>query len=1448
MVPGISFFKDLPTRIKIGASAIMCVVVLAGMLFLIPLRVLWIVLIGLAVVALLLFFYWRLLKWLNKRKAAPMESGVIQNTAATPQGVNQAANLARLDDLRKKFEEGIAKFHAAGKTLYNFPWYMIVGEPGSGKTEAIRHCNVGFPPGLQDQFQGAGGTLNMNWWFTDHAVVLDTAGRLMFEEADTGGSSEWREFLKLLKGYRPQCPMNGVFLVIPADSLIKDTADEIEEKASKIARQFDMIQRTLDVRFPVFVVITKSDLVNGFRDFFDDLDDPQLQHQILGWSNPAQLDEPYNPDFIDRHLKSIQGRLFRRRLALLQEIVSEAGDPSVEHKRSPDTLYAFPQSLAKIVPRMGRYLELIFSVGSQWSCKPLFFRGIYFTSSMREGSALDEDLAESLGMSVDALPDGRVWERDRAYFLRDLFLKKVFREKGLVTYATNAKKQHMRRKAAVLISAAASVILLLFGTFYAGICLRRSIGEMKEYFGVSSELIAEGDTGAKQLQVVFADDVTGLYRYGGGSGIPDMPEDVNRADFSLRLAGLVDGWEKEGVPWIFAPAAKVASGIQLEEFKDAQAAIYEIGVLQPFFDAAAQKMSGRQGGEWTLQSPDIHVLRQFIRLKAKRPFNKMTGYDNQLVLDPLSEYVFESEGVSEDDEGFVHVNNYKGDREKLHDPIDPIYAKTSELPTFADSDPVFPEAIKRGIADLNEYWADPNQVDADGWFVQAKTIENLKGTFDEFEAAEREILMLQSRFDSDADKLYLEDRWERVAGDWDKSFEVLQKAAEDIRGFVTTLKNPPSLMQRWREVSQEVVKDVNEHYQFLLAELDSNSVQEDTFLTEIRGQLENAYGKVAGRLASSEFEDQLRAIDANSYARARQGDSLYELRFRMYERCNQQFVKNELLMKADPSAFHLARSALQQVEDDIKDANNLIEELTSASPGPGAYRFQEAAKVCESAIKANRRRHLFSIVRRSLESAPKSEADVESLAQEQEEWDWANVPAETVDDKFSPEFAAELLGSWKAVGNSLKSFPQEESLQQTFDKASDEYLAEYSSLCFNYWLDKLPESVIASKVETDLRQWQSRSFVSNVLKELKSPLGAMIASALEPLRQYASPDDKDRIEQFDENLARVSSSRKRDEVERDCRKMLDTWRDLSEKDLLARRRFLLRLTAEQFEDYAPFSYDSPAEFVDMYWAKLSLELLGALAKEVQSRGAESLQGMKDRFGGDFPLERYSEDDLQETELAEAWSSLNDIRLQELFDEGTIGSGDKTGYEDVDERLQLLRGVSLTGSDRQWFDGIEKVLQGLPRKADDPYYCRITLLGEPEQKELAKDSGEKMPDLNWFRIVQGSKEGKSKTSFGKNPIGMFPYPGKSSLKIEFYRYPNDTESHASLEFSGPWAILRMLHQCYDARKQGRVKLEAKSDEGLGGVLFLQLEFFKESEGKNALEFPSRDLWPSLKSER
>ena len=436
-------------------------------------------------------------------------SEIHQSTTASPRGMS-ATDLAKLDSLRKKFQEGVEAFRSRGKDLYALPWYVIVGEPGSGKTEAVRHCNVGFPPGMHEGensvgYLGAGGTINMNWWFTNHAVMLDTAGRLMFEEVKPGETSEWREFLKLLKKNRPNCPINGLLLVVPSDSLIKDTADQIASKAGKIAQQLDVIQRVLDFRFPVYVVITKSDKINGFREFFENVTDPQLQHQMMGWSNPEQLDSPFRPDAVDKHLNQVAERLRRRRLGLLRDPVPEAAPRRTDEV---DSLFVLPNSMLMLAPRLRRYLETIFMPG-EWSAKPLFLRGIYFTSSMREGAALDQELAEAIGVSADELPEGKVWERERAYFLRDLFMEKVFRERGLVTRATNVKGR-LQRNQLIIYSCTLAALVIFVGIAWLGMrTVRAQVKDRSDYWSAAAKVGWYGS--AWNYAILRLDEDTGQY-------------------------------------------------------------------------------------------------------------------------------------------------------------------------------------------------------------------------------------------------------------------------------------------------------------------------------------------------------------------------------------------------------------------------------------------------------------------------------------------------------------------------------------------------------------------------------------------------------------------------------------------------------------------------------------------------------------------------------------------------------------------------------------------------------------------------------------------------------------------------------------------------------------------------------------------------------------------------
>ena len=64
---------------------------------------------------------------------------------------------------------------------------MFIGAPGSGKTTALVNSGLQFP--LAERFgkaaiRGVGGTRNCDWWFTDEAVLLDTAGRYTTQESN----------------------------------------------------------------------------------------------------------------------------------------------------------------------------------------------------------------------------------------------------------------------------------------------------------------------------------------------------------------------------------------------------------------------------------------------------------------------------------------------------------------------------------------------------------------------------------------------------------------------------------------------------------------------------------------------------------------------------------------------------------------------------------------------------------------------------------------------------------------------------------------------------------------------------------------------------------------------------------------------------------------------------------------------------------------------------------------------------------------------------------------------------------------------------------------------------------------------------------------------------------------------------------------------------------------
>lgn len=485
----------------------------------------------------------------KKSKANSFSKSVEQNASST-EGVKDPNKLAQIDHMRKEFQRGIDIYKRYGKDLYSLPWYVVVGESGSGKTEALRRSEMGFPEKLQDRWQGSGGTLSMHWWFTNKAVILDTAGRLFVQDgSDTESTqSQWVSFLQMLRKNRPDCPINGLILVIPATRLVANEDPEIEAESiarldrntGQISRQMETLQSELGIRFPVYILISKTDKITGFREFFSSIEKADERYQMLGWSNPAPLGEPFNPQSVADYIKSVADRLKRRMMTGLRNPAPADGDGL--RINEVDAVYSFPTAFASMAPKLTRYLRQVFS-SDEWSSRPPFLRGIYFTSALQQGKVLDEAIAKAMGiplqeMENDSGEEGFGLSKHRTYFIRDLFLEKVFREKGLVTKSDKVKASVSGWK------------LWLPACFVIGLGLFALLGWFTSRPGTESErwrelLFEKSDVSGRALRPLATITQSGGKPTGKWS-------DTRVLEILKQLATDVQGRPKFG--WIFVPA------------------------------------------------------------------------------------------------------------------------------------------------------------------------------------------------------------------------------------------------------------------------------------------------------------------------------------------------------------------------------------------------------------------------------------------------------------------------------------------------------------------------------------------------------------------------------------------------------------------------------------------------------------------------------------------------------------------------------------------------------------------------------------------------------------------------------------------------------------------------------------------------------------------------------
>ncbi len=416
--------------LMVTALIVLCVLIIwALVLFVVGLEVQWwakaMILTGLAVSVLMAVL---LRKLFLKRREMKFIDGII-GTDEMPGSISALDDASR--ELRRRFKQAVSTLKKSdlkqkGNPLYVLPWYLMVGRSGSGKSTAVKSARLPSPFGDINRVAGVEGTRNCDWWFFDDSVVIDIAGRYSVHRNADLDKKEWRNFLEHLVKYRKKEPINGVIVSVEADRLLADSMEKIEDEGRTLRKRIDEVTGVMGARFPVYLLVTKSDLIYGVNRYCQLLSESSVSQAMGLMNHDGETDIV---TFVDRTMDTVIGKLKDIRL-----ILSNKEEVRSRHFVEPEVLL-FPNEFSRLRNGLVAFCKGAFK-DNPFQELP-FLRGIYFCSGRQEGRPVNS-LAESVGrIGHEELPG-----TGNGFFLFDFFAKILPADRMLYSMSRTAKEWH----------------------------------------------------------------------------------------------------------------------------------------------------------------------------------------------------------------------------------------------------------------------------------------------------------------------------------------------------------------------------------------------------------------------------------------------------------------------------------------------------------------------------------------------------------------------------------------------------------------------------------------------------------------------------------------------------------------------------------------------------------------------------------------------------------------------------------------------------------------------------------------------------------------------------------------------------------------------------------------------------------------------------------------------
>ncbi len=325
---------------------------------------------------------------------------------------------------------GLARARGSHGAAAKLPWYVALGPPGAGRSTLLERADFAHvtPQANRDQPEPAEPPFDLRC--SAEAVVLDARGTI----ADPTQTDLWLAILAELRRARPGRTLEGVLVTIGIPELIASTSPQRRELAGRLRARLDEMMDRIAMVLPVYVVLTKADVLPGFTEFWSN--DPKRDEATWGASFATDDDRATNQP----------AKAVMREFAVLGESL---------HARALDRLPAetdparrvrflrFPKEVRTLVNPVSEFVDALCQPGA--TLERFLLRGFYLTSS---GSAASGALART---RIDS----------KGSFFVDFVRSVLLPDRNLATVAGGAARTRSKSELRVSLIALAVALAVL---------------------------------------------------------------------------------------------------------------------------------------------------------------------------------------------------------------------------------------------------------------------------------------------------------------------------------------------------------------------------------------------------------------------------------------------------------------------------------------------------------------------------------------------------------------------------------------------------------------------------------------------------------------------------------------------------------------------------------------------------------------------------------------------------------------------------------------------------------------------------------------------------------------------------------------------------------------------------------------------------------------------------